>query len=64
MPKGGKREGAGNKPKVPGQPNEKHVGTRISQQLFDRLTKVRGAKNQSDAIREAIERWVKEQESA
>jgi metal-responsive CopG/Arc/MetJ family transcriptional regulator len=59
MPKGGKREGAGNKPNVPGKPNSNHVGIRISDELLQRMDATRGSKTRPDWIRDAIEEKIK-----
>ena len=51
---GGKRDGAGNKAKVPGKPNQNHVGTRISDELLAEMDTLRATRKRSDWVREAI----------
>lgn len=58
MSRGGRREGAGNKPKVPGNPNKQLLSTRISEATAAELDTLRGVRKRSDVVREAVEQWI------
>lgn len=58
MPKGGKREGTGPKPKEPGNPYTVRLFTLVSEQMAEQLNARRQGKKDSEILREALRLWI------